>query len=312
MSTKISRYEDLESIKKEFTETEKKYKYIVQICYGAGCVSSGAKEFKEAFVQELEKYGLTGQVKINLTGCVGSCDAGPLMIIQPDDVFYCGLKAKDASVIVKRHLIKGIIIEDLCYKDKSTGKYVQKFSDIDFFKRQKKNVLKNCGKINFDSFVEYVANDGYFALAKVLLKTSPDAVIDEIKKSGLRGRGGGGFPTGVKWEAAKKENSDEKYVVCNADEGDPGAFMDRSLIEGDPHLIIEGMEIAGYAIGANKGVVYVRAEYPLAVERLEFAIKQARECGMLGKNILGTKFEFDMEIRIGAGAFVCGEETALL
>ena len=213
MSTKISNFEDLSKIKNQFSENEKKYKYVVQICSGAGCVSSGCGEVKEAFIQELEKYALKDKVKINLTGCIGACDVGPALIIQPDDIFYCNLKVKDIQVIVKRHLVKGIIVEDLCYFDKAAGKYIQKFSEIDFFKRQQKNVLKNCGKINYDSIEEYIANDGYFALSKVLKNMSPERVIDEIKKSGLRGRGGGGFPTGIKWEAAKKENNSVKYVL---------------------------------------------------------------------------------------------------
>jgi len=311
-TTNIKKIADLEKIKSEFIESEKSYKFIALICSGAGCISSGCSAVKDAFIKELTEYKIADKVKVKLTGCIGSCDVGPSLLLYPDETFYCNLKPKDMQVIVKRHLVKGIVVEDLCYFDKVKNKHITKFSEIDFFNSQQKNVLKNCGMIDVDTLDEYISRDGYLALAKVLQSFTREKVIDEIKKSGLRGRGGGGFPTGIKWEAAYKEAGAEKYVICNADEGDPGAFMDRSLLEGDPHLIIEGMAIAGYAVGAQKGVVYVRAEYPLAVERLQKAIEQARVVGLLGKKIFNSNFDFDIEIRIGAGAFVCGEETALI
>ncbi|NLY43431.1 MAG: FAD-dependent oxidoreductase [Clostridiaceae bacterium] len=308
----VRNVDDLIKIKQDFLEQMKKYSHIIQICSGAGCVSSKCEEVRDALIRELEKAGIAENIKISLTGCMGSCDIGPAMIIQPEGVFYCRLKAEDMEQLVKKHLLAGEIEEQFCYKDRETKKAVPYLKDIDFFKRQQKIVLRNCGNIDFSSVDEYISNDGYMALAKVITEMTPEQVISEVKKSGLRGRGGGGFPTGIKWEATRKSPGDIKFVVCNADEGDPGAFMDRSLLEGDPHSVIEGMAIAGYAVGANKGYVYVRAEYPLAVERLDMAIKEARKKGILGNNILGTDFSFDIEIRIGAGAFVCGEETALI
>lgn len=309
---KIGSLRDLKFIKQKYLEKMNEYPYVIQVCAGAGCVSSACHDVKDALLEELEKNGLTQSVKINVTGCMGACDVGPTMIIEPDGIFYCHLKPQDMKKVVQKHLIGKEFVKELCYIDKETKKVVPKLNDIDFFKRQQKVVLKNCGKIDYGSIDEYIANDGYLALGKVLTEMSPDQVIDEVKKSGLRGRGGGGFPTGLKWQLTKKSQGDRKYVICNADEGDPGAFMDRSLLEGDPHLVIEGMAIAGYAVGANKGFVYVRAEYPLAVERLNMAIKDARAKNLLGDNILSTGFSFDIEIRIGAGAFVCGEETALI
>jgi NADH-quinone oxidoreductase subunit F len=309
---KIQSIQELEKIKKDFGELNKKYKYTAHICYGAGCVSSECKDVKDAFVKALEEEQLQTLVKVNLTGCMGACTLGPTIIINPDGVLYCNLTPENVRSIVRDHLKNGKIVERLCYKDKNTGKNISKLKDIDYFKRQQKIVLQKCGVIDFNSLDEYISYNGYFALAKVLKEMSPETLINEIKKSGLRGRGGGGFPTGTKWEAAKKETSDQKYIICNADEGDPGAFMDRSLLEGDAHSVIEGMAIGGYAIGASKGVVYIRAEYPLAVERLNLAIEMARERGLLGEKILGFDFNFDIEIRIGAGAFVCGEETALM
>jgi NADH-quinone oxidoreductase subunit F len=312
LDNKITNVNDLNYYKLRYTSKLDKYKYIIQVCSGAGCVSSNCGAVKDALLEELEKHNLSSDVRVNLTGCIGTCDVGPTIIIEPDGVFYCKLKPEDMKTIVSEHLINNNIVDDLCYKDKDSGKVVAYFKDIDFFKRQNKVVLKNCGKIDFGDIREYITKDGYFAIAKALTEMTPDEVIEEIKASGLRGRGGGGFPTGFKWKLAKKSEGTQKYVICNADEGDPGAFMDRSLLEGDPHLIIEGMAIAGYAIGADKGYVYVRAEYPLAVERLEKAICDAKELNLLGSNILGTGFNFDIEIRIGAGAFVCGEETALI
>lgn len=308
----IKSFQDLETIKEDFHTKEKEFLYTAHICYAAGCISSDCKEVKEAFVQALENENLQSKVRIKLTGCMGACTLGPTLIINPGRILYCNLTPADVPHIVKEHIKKGRIVERLCFKDKSTGKAVPHLNDIDFFRHQKKNVLQNCGVIDFASIEEYIAHDGYLATAKALKKMTPSDVIDEIKKSGLRGRGGGGFPVGLKWEMANKAVSDQKYIICNADEGDPGAFMDRSLLEGDANLVIEGMLIGGYAIGASKGIVYIRAEYPIAVERLTMAIKSARERGLLGDNILESGFNFDIEIRIGAGAFVCGEETALM
>ncbi len=312
METKIKSIQDLDSIKQSYIESMKEHKCIIQICSGAGCMSSACAEVVEALKNELEKYGLSSSVKLNLTGCIGTCDVGPTMIVEPGGVFYCKLRPEDMEKVVLKHLIQKQIIEELCYINRETGKIVPYYKDIEFFKSQNKIVLKNCGKIDYSSVEEYIANDGYSALAKVLSNMSPIDVIEEIKKSGLRGRGGGGFATGLKWQFARAAQGDTKYVICNADEGDPGAFMDRSLLEGDPHLIIEGMSVAGFAIGASKGYVYVRAEYPLAIERLDMAIKVAKRRNLLGQKIFGTDFDFDIEIRIGAGAFVCGEETALI
>lgn len=284
----------------------------VLVCAGAACVSSGCREIRDAFVIKIREQGLQDEVKIIETGCVGSCDLGPLALIYPEGVFYQKLKPEDVSEIVSEHLLKGRIVERLLYKEPLTAKAVPSLKSIDFFKYQEKIVLRNCGIINPMNIEEYIARDGYMALAKVLTSMTQDEVIDEVMRSGLRGRGGGGFPTGLKWKFARQAEGKVKYVVCNADEGDPGAFMDRSVLEGDPHSVIEAMAIAGYAIGANQGYVYVRAEYPLAIERLTWAINQARQYQFLGKNIFDTGFDFDVDIRIGAGAFVCGEETALM
>jgi len=282
------------------------------VCAGAACVSSGCREIRDAFVIKIREYGLQDEIKVIETGCVGSCDLGPLALVYPEGVFYQKLKPEDAEDIVSEHLLKGRIVERLLYKEPFTSKTVPSLKSIDFFKYQEKIVLRNCGIINPLNIEEYIARDGYMALGKVLTSMTRDEVIDEVLKSGLRGRGGGGFPTGMKWKFARQAEGDVKYVVCNADEGDPGAFMDRSVLEGDPHSVIEAMAIAGYAIGANQGYIYVRAEYPLAIERLNWAIGQAREYKFLGKNIFETGFDFDLDIRIGAGAFVCGEETALM
>jgi NADH-quinone oxidoreductase subunit F len=309
---KLNSIRDLEKIKNDYINLEKRYKYTAHICYGAGCVSSECADVKEAFINALNEEKISSQIKINLTGCMGACTLGPTIIINPDGVLYCNVTPEDTAEIVKKHLKEGTVVERLCFKNKVTGQVIPKLKDIDFFKRQQKIVLEKCGIIDYASLEEYISKNGYFALAKVLKEMTSEAVIAEMKKSGLRGRGGGGFPTGVKWEGAYKAKSDQKYIICNADEGDPGAFMDRSLLEGDAHSVIEGMAIGGYAIGATKGVVYIRAEYPLAVERLNLAIQQAREKGLLGNKILGFDFNFDIEIRIGAGAFVCGEETALM
>ena len=309
---KVNTKNDLEAIKDDFLAKEKEFQFTAHICYAAGCLSSDCKEFKEAFMQALEHENLQNKVKIKLTGCMGACTLGPTLIINPGNTLYCNLNPASASQIVNEHIRKGRIAEKFCFKDKSTGKIIPELNKIPFFKHQKKIVLKKCGVIDYASVDEYIAHDGYFALAKVLNSMTSLEVIDEIKKSGLRGRGGGGFPTGFKWAMANKEKSEQKYIICNADEGDPGAFMDRSLLEGDAHSVIEGMLIGGFAIGASKGIVYIRAEYPIAVERLTMALKAARELGILGDHILGSDFNFSIDIRIGAGAFVCGEETALM
>ncbi len=312
MNNQIRAIKDLDLVKQEFSDKTSKYRHRLLLCSGSGCVSSGCKEVRDALIKELEKEGLSSAVDLSLTGCIGICDVGPRMSVLPDGVFYCKLKPEDMKKIVKTHLLGGQIVEDCCYSDRNTGKRVPYMQDIDFFKGQNKIVLRDCGMIDYRSMDEYIANDGYYALAKVVQELTPEQVTDEVKKSGLRGRGGGGFSTGLKWQLAAKAKGDQKYIICNADEGDPGAFMDRSLLEGNPHLILEGMAIAGYAIGASKGYVYIRAEYPLALEGLEYAIEEARERCILGINIFGSKFDFDIEIRIGAGAFVCGEETALM
>jgi len=288
------------------------YRSYVLVCGGGGCLSSGAGKVKDAFITEIEKLNLDSEVKVVETGCIGACDLGPIAIVHPDGTFYQKLTSRDVPLIVKEHLLKGRVVEKFTYKlaDGKEGKI--SYEDIDFFRFQQKNVLRNCGVIDPTSIQEYIAADGYQALAKVLTSMSSEKVIEEVKKSGLRGRGGGGFPTGIKWGFARGAKADQKYIICNADEGDPGAFMDRSLLEGDPHSIVEGLAIGAFAIGADQGYVYVRAEYPLALERLEQAIKQAREGGLLGKNILESNFSFDLDIRVGAGAFVCGEETALI
>ena len=308
----IKSLKDLNDVKTSFQEQESQYQFVAHVCYAAGCLSSDCREVKEAFVKALEHEKLTEKVKINLTGCMGACTLGPTLIINPGQILYCNLKPTDMAQIVKEHIKKGKIATKYCYKDPETGKEIPNMQEINFFKHQKKIVLRNCGTIDYASLDEYIANDGYFALCKALTKMTTVQVVDEVKRSGMRGRGGGGFPTGLKWEMASKVASDQKYIICNADEGDPGAFMDRSLLEGDAHAVIEGMIIGGYAIGASKGVVYIRAEYPIAIERLTIAIKAAQASGLLGTNIFDSGFDFDIEIRIGAGAFVCGEETALM
>jgi NADP-reducing hydrogenase subunit HndC len=283
----------------------------VLICAGSACVSSRAYEFKDALLKALEEAGIREEVNVVDTGCVGTCDLGPVAIVYPDGVFYVRLKPEDAKTIVNEHLLKGRVVNRLLYQKPMTKEVFPSLSEIDFVARQKRIVLRNMGIINPESIEEYIAREGYQALAKALTMT-PEEVIDTVKRSGLRGRGGAGFPTGLKWELARKAIGSPKYVICNGDEGDPGAFMDRSILEGDPHSVIEGMMIAGYAIGASKGFFYVRAEYPLAIERLELALEQARSYGLIGENILGTGFSFDIELRRGSGAFVCGEETALI
>ena len=284
----------------------------ILVCAGAGCVASGALELSAALRSSLKKYELADEVSIVETGCLGPCAVGPVAVIYPDGVFYQGVKPADAEEVVQEHLLKGRVVERLVHKSASNAQLVPALQEIGFFREQTKIVLRNCGVIDPTVIEEYIARDGYQALAKVLTEMTPDAVIEEVKKSGLRGRGGAGFSTGMKWSFTRKAPGDKKYVLCNADEGDPGAFMDRSVLEGDPHSVIEAMAIAAYAVGSDQGYVYVRAEYPLAVERLSKALDQARALGLLGKDIMGTGFNFDLEIRMGSGAFVCGEETALM
>jgi len=284
----------------------------VLVCTGAGCVASGALEVEAALHEAIQKKGLSREVSIVQTGCLGPCAVGPVAAIYPDGVFYEQLTPEDAPEIVEEHLLKGRVVERLVHREAADGKAVEALDQIDFFRKQKKHVLRNCGVIDPQKIEEYIARDGYQALAKVLSETMPEEVVVVMKQAGLRGRGGAGFPTWLKWDLTRKAAGERKFVLCNADEGDPGAFMDRSLLEGDPHSVIEGMAIAAYAIGAHEGFVYVRAEYPLAVRRLTTALEQARDYGLLGKDILGSGFDLDVEIRMGAGAFVCGEETALM
>jgi len=288
------------------------YRSHVLFCNGTGCVSSKAPELMAKMEELLVKNGIEKEVKIIKTGCFGLCEKGPIMVIYPEGATYCHVTLDDIEEIVNEHLIKGRIVKRLLLGDKDVSDVSRSRDNVGFFAKQRRIALRNCGVINPENIDEYIAHDGYMALAKAVTEMTPAEVIAEITKSGLRGRGGAGFPSGRKWQFAAQAVSDQKYVCCNADEGDPGAFMDRSILEGDPHSVIEAMAIAGYAIGANQGYIYVRAEYPIAVKRLEVAIKQAREYGLLGKNIFGTDFSFDLELRLGAGAFVCGEETALM
>ena len=285
----------------------------VLICGGTGCTSSGSPELIRLFEEKIKNAGLEKEVKVVRTGCFGLCEMGPIVIVYPEGAFYSHIKPENVDEIVNEHLLKGRIVRHLlCREAVEQEGATKSLDEVDFYKKQKRVALRNCGVIDPERIDEYIAFDGYKALAKVLTEMTPQQVIDTIKASGLRGRGGAGFPTGTKWQFAANSVSDQKYVCCNADEGDPGAFMDRSILEGDPNAVIEAMAIAGYAIGANQGYIYVRAEYPIAVKRLQVAIKEAREYGLLGKNILETGFDFDLDIRLGAGAFVCGEETALM
>lgn len=288
------------------------YRSHVLICGGTGCTSSKSREIKKELELELKRLGLENEVQIVMTGCFGLCEAGPIVIIYPEGTFYSKVQVSDAKRIAEEHLLKGRIIKDLLYKEAIKEGEIKSVNEVEFYAKQTRLALRNCGQINPENIDEYIAHDGYQALAKALTEMKPEDVINEVKKSGLRGRGGGGFTTGLKWEFTYRSKSDKKYVACNADEGDPGAFMDRSILEGDPHAVLEAMALAGYAIGADTGYIYVRAEYPIAVKRLNIAIKQAHEYGLLGQNIFGTDFSFDIELRLGAGAFVCGEETALI
>lgn len=290
----------------------KLFRNHVLVCGGGGCQSSGCKDIQQKLINNIKAKGLEDEIKVVATGCMGPCSLGPMMIIYPEGVLYCKLKPENVDIIVEKHLYEGTYVERFFYRDPYTQEAMATIYEIPFFTRQKKIALRNVGIIDPLKIEEYIAFNGYFALAKALTELTPKDVIEIIKESGLRGRGGAGFPTGLKWEFTAQAQGQPKYVVCNADEGDPGAFMDRSIIEGDPHNLIEGMAIAAYAVGANQGYVYIRAEYPMAVEHLKYAIEQAREYGLLGTDILGSGFDFNLEIRVGAGAFVCGEETALL
>ena len=288
------------------------YRSHVLVCGGTGCTSSGSQQIMETLKEEIKKAGLEKEVSVVQTGCHGLCALGPIMIVYPDASFYSMVKVEDIPEIVQEHLLKGRVVTRLLYQETVTPAGVKALIDTDFYKKQHRIALRNCGIINPEVIEEYIGTGGYAALGKVLTEMTPDDVIQCLLDSGLRGRGGGGFPTGLKWKLAKQNDVDQKYVCCNADEGDPGAFMDRSVLEGDPHAVLEAMAIAGYAIGANQGYIYVRAEYPIAVERLKIAINQAREMELLGKDIFGSGFDFDIDLRLGAGAFVCGEETALM
>ncbi len=290
------------------------YRAHVLVCGGTGCSSSHSGDILEEMKRQVKEFGLEGEVQVVQTGCFGLCELGPIMIVYPEGVFYNRVKVEDVKEIVEEHLLKGRIVQRLQLDETKTeaGALPKALDSTNFYKKQVRVALRNCGVINPEVIDEYIARDGYQALAKVLTEMKPQEVIDVIKASGLRGRGGAGFPTGMKWQFTANAQGDVKYVCCNADEGDPGAFMDRSVLEGDPHAVLEAMTIAGYAIGAHQGYIYVRAEYPIAVKRLQIAIDQSHEYGLLGDNILGTGFKFDIELRLGAGAFVCGEETALM
>ncbi|KAJ51196.1 NADH-quinone oxidoreductase subunit F [Clostridium tetanomorphum] len=324
---KIKSFEELQKLKTEFEELIRLKKFsheeelkaegkrchrYISICGGTGCKSSASYDILKNFNEGIEKVGLSQEVQVSITGCFGFCEKGPIVHITPDNAFYVSVKPEDVEEIIEKHLLKGEVVERLLYIEPTLQKKVKRQDEMSFYKKQMRIALRNCGLINPEDIRESIAENGYMALAKALTQMSQDDVINIITDSGLRGRGGGGFPTGKKWGFAKKYDSNKKYIICNADEGDPGAFMDRSILEGDPHSILEAMAIAGYAIGANEGNIYIRAEYPLAVERLYKAIDEAHQYGLLGDNILGTNFSFDIHIKYGAGAFVCGEETALI
>ena len=288
------------------------YRSHVLVCGGTGCTSSNSQKIIEAMEAEIKAKGLEKEVQVIRTGCFGLCALGPIMIVYPEGCFYSEVKVEDVPEIVEEHLLKGRMVKRLLYEETVTPEKIKGLNDTDFYKKQKRIALRNCGVINPEDINEYIAYDGYQALAKCLTEYTPEQVIQIVKDSGLRGRGGGGFSTGLKWSFTAANQADQKYVVCNADEGDPGAFMDRSVLEGDPHCIIEAMAICGYATGATEGYIYVRAEYPIAVARLQLAINQAKELGLLGKNIFNSGFDFNLHVKLGAGAFVCGEETALM
>ncbi len=288
------------------------YKMHLLVCGGTGCRASESEQIVENLKSEIKNLGLENDAQVVTTGCFGFCEKGPIVKVIPDNTFYTQVKKEDCEEIIREHVLKGRKVNRLLYEDPETQKHIEDSKHMGFYQKQMRIALRNCGFIDPENIDEYIARDGYAALGKVISEMTPEAAVELLKKSGLRGRGGGGFPTGLKWEIAAKNKADQKYVVCNADEGDPGAFMDRSILEGDPHSVIEAMAICGYCIGATKGIVYIRAEYPLAIKRLKVAARQARQYGLLGENILGSDFEFDIELRYGAGAFVCGEETALI
>lgn len=296
---------------RQHTDNEATNKNIL-VCGGTGCISSDSDKVIKNLEIIIKARGLSETVKVIKTGCFGFCEQGPIVKVEPDNVFYVRVGPKDAKDIIDEHVVKGNLLERLMYIDPQTDEKIHKHEEMNFYKKQLRVALRNCGLINPEDINEYIAVGGYEALGKALTQMSRDEVVNTIKKSGLRGRGGGGFPTGLKWEITKKQEKSEKYIICNADEGDPGAFMDRSILEGDPHSVIEAMAIGAYAIGANNGIIYIRAEYPLAISRLTMAMQQAREIGLLGKGIFGTSFDFDIKLKYGAGAFVCGEETALI
>ena len=284
----------------------------ILVCGGTGCRASQSQQVIDELRASIERHQLQDEVQVIRTGCFGFCEKGPIVKFIPDNTFYVQVQPSDAEELVTQHVMQGHKVERLLYVNPETNEQIQDAKHINFYKKQLRVALRNCGFIDPENIAEYIARDGYQALGKALCEMTPDEVIQEVMASGLRGRGGGGFPTGLKWQITRKVEAPQKYVVCNADEGDPGAFMDRSILEGDPNSIVEAMAINGYCTGASQGLVYIRAEYPLAVERLKIAIRQAKECGLLGEHILGTDFSFDIEIRYGAGAFVCGEETALI
>jgi NADH-quinone oxidoreductase subunit F len=284
----------------------------ILVCGGTGCQASKSIEVIESLNREIKVAGLDQEVRVITTGCFGFCEQGPIVKIQPDNIFYVRVTPESAVTLVREHVIKGRIVKELLYEEPQTKKRLEEQGEMPFYKKQERIALRNCGLIDPENIYEYIAIDGYLALGKALNEMSPEQVIEEVKKSGLRGRGGGGFPTGLKWEYTRKNKSDRKFIICNADEGDPGAFMDRSILEGDPHSVLEAMALAGYAIGADSGYIYIRAEYPLAINRLKIAVKQAYELGLLGENIMNSRFNFNIHLKYGAGAFVCGEETALI
>ena len=309
---KIKNTKDLEKLRKSIKNKKEKEKTFISICAGTGCRASGSETIIDAFKEEIKFLGLQNKVKVKVTGCHGFCEKGPIVVIHPGDIFYKNVEKEDILEIVSETIISGKIIDRLLYVDPKTGKKIAKETEVPFYSKQERIILADNGKIDPTNIEDYIAIDGYSALAKALFNMKPEKVIDKIKKSGLRGRGGGGFPTGRKWEYCRKAEGSPKYVICNADEGDPGAYMDRSLLEGNPHRVVEGMIIGAYAIGSNEGYVYVRNEYPLAVKHLEIAIQQAEKYGFLGKNILNSGFDFTIKISRGGGAFVCGESTALM
>ncbi|GAA0178527.1 NADH-quinone oxidoreductase subunit NuoF [Clostridium sediminicola] len=300
------------SHEEEVSFENKRCRREILVCGGTGCKSQRADEIQANLEAEIEKAGLTGEVTVEITGCFGFCEKGPVIKINPDNIFYVHVTPEDAEEIVKENLVNGRVVQRLLYEEPTIKEKVKRQDEMSFYKKQVRIALRNCGLINPEKIDEAIGTKGYMALGRILSEMTPEELIQLITDSGLRGRGGGGFPTGRKWGFARNYNADQKYVICNADEGDPGAFMDRSILEGDPHSVLEAMALTGYAIGASKGYIYIRAEYPLAINRLRIAISQAREYGLLGNNILGTDFDFDIELKYGAGAFVCGEETALI